>query len=53
MICQNSFSKFPDVLTAFICARAICNLRGISSGVSVLSPFWCVASYPASKIFEE
>ena len=38
MISLISFIKFPDVLPAFTCARAIGNLWCICLGVNILSP---------------
>ena len=35
-----SFSNFPDVLTAFTCARAISNLWSICLGVNILRLEW-------------
>ena len=51
MICLISHSKFPDVLTAFTCARAINNLRSISLGVGVLRLFPNFALYLSFALF--
>ena len=38
MICLISFRKFPEVLPAFTCAKAIGNIQNICLEVSILSP---------------
>ena len=41
MVCLILFSKFPDVLPACTCARAIDNLSSICLGVNILSSWPC------------
>ena len=38
MICPISFRKFPEVLPAFTCAKAIGDIQNICLEVSILSP---------------
>ena len=45
IICPILVNKISDVLHAFTCVSAIVNLLGIYSGVNILSPFSCFASY--------
>ena len=48
MICLISFSKIPDILLAYTCARAIGNLCSICLELNILSPFLYFILYLAA-----
>ena len=48
VMCLILFSKFSDVLLAFACGSAICNLWSICLGVNSLRSFPCFALHLAS-----
>ena len=48
VMCLILFSKFSDVLLAFTCGSAICNLWSICLGVNSLRSFPCFALHLAS-----